>query len=110
LDTGRALVVGVGGIGGAVGTRLSALGARCTGVRRRVNLGPPPGFERVIPLDAIDEALAEHDVVVVAAPQTGSTRGLLTAERLERLPDNAIVVNVARGALVDEEALADRVA
>src|SRR5207237_457303 len=46
----------------------------------------------------------------LAAPQTGSTRGLLTAERLDRLPRSAIVVNVARGTLVDEPALADRIA
>ena len=48
MDTVRALIVGVGGLGGAAAERLSALGARCTGVRRRVALGPPPGFERVV--------------------------------------------------------------
>ncbi len=105
MDTVRALVVGVGGIGGAIGLRLSALGARCTGVRRRVGLGPPPGFERVVGLDELEAELPRHDVVIVAAPQTAETDGLLTAARLDLLPKAAIVVNVARGALVDEEAL-----
>lgn len=110
MDTVRALIVGVGGIGGETGKRLSALGARCTGVRRRVDLGPPPGFERVIPLAGLDEALSQHDVVILAAPLTESTKELLTAARLDLLPRQAIVVNVARGAMVDEAALAARLA
>jgi phosphoglycerate dehydrogenase-like enzyme len=108
MDSVRALIVGVGGIGGAIGERLTALGARCTGVRRRVGLGPPPGFERVIGLDDLEAELPSHDVVVMAAPQTSQTDGLLTAARLDLLPSTAIVVNVARGALLDEEALGVR--
>jgi phosphoglycerate dehydrogenase-like enzyme len=108
MDGVRALIVGVGGIGGAIGERLAALGARCTGVRRRVGLGPPAGFDRVIGLDELETELPNHDVVVVAAPQTSQTDGLLTAARLDLLPATAIVVNVARGALIDEEALAQR--
>ena len=108
MDSVRALIVGAGGIGTAVAERLSALGAQCTAVRRRVALGAPPGFDRVIGLDQIDEALPAHDVVVLAAPLTGQTAGLLTAERLDRLPPTAIVVNVARGALLDEAALVTR--
>ncbi|HSQ28362.1 MAG TPA: D-2-hydroxyacid dehydrogenase [Gemmatimonadaceae bacterium] len=108
MDSVRALIVGAGGIGTAVAERLTALGARCTGVRRRVGLGAPPGFERVIGLNAIDEELPSHDVVVLAAPLTGETAGLLTAERLDLLPQMAIIINVARGALLDEEALVVR--
>lgn len=108
MDSVRALVVGVGGLGGAAGVRLNALGARVTGVRRRVDLGPPPGFERVVSLDQLDAELPNHDVVVLAAPLTGETQGLLTAERLDLLPRNSIVVNVARGAMLDEDALVER--
>ena len=108
MDTVRALIVGTGGLGGETGKRLAALGARVTGVRRRVELGPPPGFERVIALDDIDKALPEHDVVVLAAPFTPATAGLMTAARLDLLPRNAIVVNVARGTLLDEVALVER--
>jgi phosphoglycerate dehydrogenase-like enzyme len=108
MDTVRALIVGTGGLGAETGRRLAALGARVTGVRRRVELGPPSGFDRVIPLSEIDAALPEHDVVVLAAPLTGDTAGLLTAARLDLLPRSSIVVNVARGALVDEVALMER--
>lgn len=108
MNTVRALIVGTGGIGGATAERLTALGARCTGIRRRVHLGVPAGFERVVGLDALDAELPSHDVVVLAAPLTGETSGLLTAERLDLLPSNAIVVNVARGAMLDEDALVER--
>jgi len=108
MDTVRALIVGVGGLGSAAAERLTALGARCTGVRRRVGLGAPPGFARVIGLDQLDAELPSHDVVVLAAPLTNETNGLLTAERLDLLPRSAIIVNVARGAMVDDDALIER--
>jgi len=108
MDSVRALIVGVGGLGGATAERLAALGARCTGVRRRVGLGAPPGFEKVVPLEAIEAELPGHDVVVLAAPLTAETNGLLNAERLDLLPSTAIVVNVARGALLEESALVER--
>ena len=108
MDTVRALIVGVGGLGGAAAQRLTALGARCTGVRRRVELGAPPGFARVIGLDELDAELPSHDVVVLAAPLTDETKELLTAARLGLLPRSAIVVNVARGAMLDEDALIER--
>ena len=108
MDSVHALIIGVGGLGGGAGERLAALGAHCTGVRRRVELGPPPGFERVISLDDIDAELPSHDVVVLAAPLTAETNGVLTADRLDLLPRNSIVVNVARGAMLDQDALAER--
>lgn len=101
----RALVVGAGGIGSAVAQALAAHGVRCTGMRRRPELGAPPGFAQVIGPDALDAALAEADVLVLSAPLTGDTRALMTAERLARLPAGAILVNVGRGQLVDEDAL-----
>jgi phosphoglycerate dehydrogenase-like enzyme len=108
MDSVHALIVGVGGLGGGAGERLSALGAHCTGVRRRVDLGPPPGFERVISLDDLEAELPNHDVVVLAAPLTPQTNRVLTAERLDLLPRNSIVVNVARGAMLDQDALYER--
>jgi phosphoglycerate dehydrogenase-like enzyme len=110
MDTVRALIVGVGGLGGATAERLAALGGRCTGVRRRVGLGAPAGFERVVGLDQLDEELPKHNIVVLAAPLTTETSNLLTAERLDLLPPETIVVNVARGAQLDEDALAARLA
>jgi phosphoglycerate dehydrogenase-like enzyme len=107
LGDTRVLIVGTGGIGQATATRLSSLGATCVGVRRRPELGAPPGFSAVTGPAGLDAELARADVLVLAAPLTSDTGRLMTRERLERLPRGAIVVNVARGALMDEESLAD---
>jgi phosphoglycerate dehydrogenase-like enzyme len=104
------LIVGTGGIGGEVATRLTALGAMCVGIRRRPEMGVPPGFAGVASLDALDDLLPRADALVLAAPFTPLTRGLITAARLDALPAHALVANVARGALLDEAALAERLA
>lgn len=104
----RVLIIGAGGIGTEVATRLSALGARCVGIRRRPERGAPPGFERVAGPDALDGELPLADVVVISAPLTGESRGLMNEARLTFLRKGTILVNVARGALVDEDALAAR--
>jgi phosphoglycerate dehydrogenase-like enzyme len=107
----RILIIGAGGLGEAIAHRFRACGAkRVTGVRRRLHLTPPAAFDDMITLETLDAVLPECDVVVLAAPLTPETRGLLSAERMDCLPPGAIVVNVARGALLDESALADRLA
>ena len=106
----RVLIIGTGGIGTECARRLSALGARCAGVRRHPDRGAPDGFERVVGVDALDAELRVADVVVVAAPLTRESTGLLSAERLKSMAPGAILVNVARGAVVDEAALARQLA
>ena len=101
----QVVVVGTGGIGAAVGRRFHVLGCRCLGVRRRPELGAPAGFARVVGFGEMESILPHGDIVVVTAPLTASTRQLMDAARLALLPDGAIVVNVARGALLDERAL-----
>jgi phosphoglycerate dehydrogenase-like enzyme len=107
LGDTRVVIVGTGGIGQATATRLSGLGAVCIGVRRRPELGVPPGFSAVVAPDGLDGELPGAQVLILAAPLTSGTAHLMTRERLERLPREAIVVNVARGALMDEQAVAD---
>ncbi len=108
LSECRVLVVGAGGLGSEIARRCSAFGARCTGVRRRPELGPPPGFERVVGPDALDAELPAADVLIVSAPSTERTAGLIDARRLDALPAGAIVANVGRGSLMDENAVAER--
>jgi phosphoglycerate dehydrogenase-like enzyme len=102
------LIVGTGGIGTEVATRLAALGAMCVGVRRHPERGAPSGFSRVVGTDRLDEEIPKADVIVLATPLTPESKGLLDRDRLARLKRHAIVVNVARGALIDEDALATR--
>jgi phosphoglycerate dehydrogenase-like enzyme len=104
------LIVGTGGIGVEVATRLTALGATCIGLRRRPEQGVPAGFQRVAGLNSLDALLPAADAIVLAAPLTPATKNLMTGARLDRLPPHAIVVNVARGALLDESELAMRLA
>jgi phosphoglycerate dehydrogenase-like enzyme len=103
----RVLIVGTGGLGGESARRLASLGATCVGVRRRPALGAPEGFTAVVGPEGLDEELPKADVLVLAAPFTADTSEMMTRERLMRLPKGAIVVNVARGALLDEDAIAD---
>jgi phosphoglycerate dehydrogenase-like enzyme len=103
----RILIVGAGGLGGETARRLTCLGATCVGVRRRPQLGAPEGFTEVVGPDGLDAELPKADVLVLAAPLTADTSEMMTRERLTRLPTGAIVVNVARGALLDDDALAD---
>lgn len=108
LGGANAVIIGTGGIGTAIAERFDALGVRCTGVRRRPALGAPPGFDRVVGTGELDGLLPQADIVVLAAPHTPETGQLLDARRLDLLPPRAVLVNVARGALVDEGALAER--
>jgi phosphoglycerate dehydrogenase-like enzyme len=101
------LLVGLGGIGQAAGVRLAALGASVTGVRRHADAPRPPGVAAVHPPSALHALLPTADVVVLTAPQTAATRHLIGAPELALMKETAVVVNVSRGALIDEAALAD---
>lgn len=105
LSALRVLVVGAGGIGSAVARRFTAMGCRCVGIRRRPELGVPEGFARVAGPGALEAELAQADVLVLAAPLTAKNEDLINSRRLSLLPTGAIVVNVARGALISDVAL-----
>ena len=100
-------VFGLGGIGGAIARRGAALGMSVAGVRRRPARGGPPGVRWVGGLGDLPRLAAESDCLVIAAPHTAETRGAVSRAVLERLPHDAIVVNVSRGTLLDETALLD---
>lgn len=102
----RILIVGAGGLGTAVATRLSALGATCVGVRRKPERGAPEGFASVVGPASLDDELRVADVVVLTAPATAESIGMITAARLELMHPGSVLVNVARGTLVDQDALA----
>ncbi|SFC59335.1 Lactate dehydrogenase [Nocardioides terrae] len=102
-------VIGLGEIGATVARTASALGMRVRAVRRNPAAAPPPG----VTLDWVGgeadlpELLATSDVVVVTVPLDESTRGLIDATALARMRPDALLINVSRGAVVDEQALHD---
>jgi len=100
-------LLGLGSIGRGVATRAAALGMRVMGVRGNPEKGVPAGVQQVFPMAQLDDVLAQSDYVVLSLPVTPETRGLMNADRLGRMKRDACLVNVGRGPLVDEVALAE---
>lgn len=97
----RALVVGTGPIGRAIGRRLAAAGMTVEGVGR-TGRETDPDLGVVLPFASLDEGLAAADYVVLAAPLTDLTRGMIDARALGRMRPSARLINVGRGPLVVE--------
>lgn len=100
------LVLGMGDIGGEFGKRCKALGAKVIGVRRS-NRQKPDYADEVHLLEDLDQLLPQADVVAVTLPGTEATRGLMNRERLAKMKEGAVLLNVGRGYIVDTEALCD---
>jgi phosphoglycerate dehydrogenase-like enzyme len=105
LDETTLVVVGLGTIGTRVAALASGLGMRVVGVRKRLGVAAPPGVAEVLPVERLAEALPQADAIVLAIPRTHDNRVLLGASELALMRPTALVVNVARGQLVDETAL-----
>ena len=109
LDGKTACVVGAGGIGQDVGRLCAALGMRVLGTRRHVEPGAPlpAGFASMGTTADLNAYLAESDFVVICAQFTSETSRLINKERFAAMKPGAILVNVARGEIIDEDALLD---
>ena len=100
------LVLGMGDIGGEFPARCKALGAKVIGVRRSPR--PCPEYaDEVHLLEDLDSLLPQADVVAITLPGTDATRGLMSRERLAKMKEGAVLLNVGRGFIVDTEALCD---
>ena len=100
------LVLGMGDIGGEFAARCKALGAKVIGVRRSPR--PCPEYaDEVHLLEDLDSLLPQADVVAITLPGTDATRGLMSRERLAKMKEGAVLLNVGRGFIVDTEALCD---
>jgi len=95
-------LVGLGGIGGAVATRAQAFDMPVRALRRNASLGAPDGVELAADLT---DLLASADHLVLAAPGTDATHHLLDADAFARVKPGMHLVNIARGSLVDQDAL-----
>jgi D-3-phosphoglycerate dehydrogenase len=96
-------IVGAGGIGSAMIPAFVGLGAEVIAVTRRGL--PVEGAARTLPADRVGEVFAAADHVVLAAPATSQTKALVGAEQLAALGPQGWLVNIARGSLVDTDAL-----
>jgi len=96
-------IVGLGDIGRDIARAARGLGMRVLGVTRRGR--PVREAARVYPVSAMARALGEADFVVVLLPLTTETRGIIGAAALDAMKPSAWLINIARGAVVDEAAL-----
>ncbi|MBL28434.1 MAG: dehydrogenase [Rhodospirillaceae bacterium] len=98
--TGRVGIVGYGKIGRCAAQIFAGFGVEVVRLERKGQDDPN------VPALALDELLSTSDVVVVTLPATAETRGLIDARRVGLLKDDAVLVNVARGGIVDDAAVA----
>lgn len=105
LKDSTVAVVGLGSIGKAVVSRLEAFDVETVGVRYTPEKGGPT--DEVYGFDEIHEAVTDADYVVLACPLSDSTEGLMDEEVFMTLPSEAQLINVARGPVVDTDALLD---
>ena len=108
LAGGTVLIVGAGGIGRALIGLLKPFGAEVIAVTRRGReIAEPARPARTLPADRLGEVWGEARHVVIAAPATDGTRRLVGAPELAAMREDAWLVNVARGSLVDTDALVE---
>ncbi|AKG21452.1 D-2-hydroxyacid dehydrogenase [Calothrix sp. 336/3] len=108
LANSTILILGTGSIGRAIASRAKAFGMRVWGSRRHPE--PLPNFDRIVGSNGLGsdgwyELLPGVDFLVVATPLTPETKGLIDTRVLRSLPPHAYLINIARGAIVDESAL-----
>jgi phosphoglycerate dehydrogenase-like enzyme len=99
-------IVGLGRIGRELARRCRAFDMRVVATRRSAKkVTRARNVDKVVPREQLPELLAESDFVVVAVPLTPETRGLIGEKELRAMKPTAYLINIARGAIVDEEAL-----
>ena len=105
-------IVGAGGIGQEVAKLCAAAGMRVVGTRRSAvrNQDLPAGFARLESRDALNELLRHADFVAITCPWTKETTHLLGREAFSALPHGAVLVNISRGEIIDEDALLNALA
>lgn len=103
LTNATLLIIGAGGIGQAIATRASAFGMSVWGSRKRTD--PLPGFEKMVGREDWRSLLPDADYVVLATPLTSQTQGMINAKVLRSMRSTAYLINIARGAVIDETAL-----
>ena len=97
-------IIGLGAIGRAVAERAKALGMQVIGTRK--NWKRSENFvDQLLPPEQMDTLLSQSDVVVVACPLTEETKGLIGKEQLRKMKPTAFLINIARGKIIDEQAL-----
>lgn len=106
LDGGTALILGYGAIGQRVARVCQAMGMRILAIRRHMGAPAPTDIVAEIhPPDHLHHLLLQANALIITLPQTSETEDLIGAAELDMLPRGALLVNIGRGAIVEEAAL-----
>ncbi len=98
-------IVGYGDIGRAVATRVRPLGMKVLALKRHISSSPDPLIEQTYGPDGLIEMFSRSDYVVVAAPLTAETRGMIAERQFAAMKSTGVVINVGRGPIIKEEAM-----
>lgn len=98
-------LVGLGSIGRNLASRASAMGMKVIATREHADRPKPQHVDEVFPTSQLDELLSRSDYVVLSAPVTPATRGMIARAQFSAMKKDAYLINVGRGPLVDEPAL-----
>ena len=101
-------LIGCGTIATSLAGMLRPLGVRIIATRRDAQQPPPPAIDAVFPISDLDVLLGQSDHVVLTLPLTRETRNILNRERIAAMKPGSVLHNVARGGLLDEDALIER--
>lgn len=102
MTNSRVAIVGAGNVGQEVARRFHAMGCKTIGFDIHTN--PTDGFDEMMLTTSLCKAVDSMDVVIVTAPLLPSTKGLISREVMLAMKKNSVIVNIARGGLIDQEA------
>ena len=108
LHNKTVVIVGCGNVGTECAKRFAAFGCHVIGVD--IVVREDDNYQQMLPLKQLDDSLPTADIVILTLPLTDETRHLLDSRRLSLLKNHAIVVNIARGAVVEQSALSNELA
>lgn len=104
--TGKtAAIIGFGNVGSEIAKRLKAFAVNIIAVSRRVTISEY--VDEYISLSELDSAMEKSDIIILALPLTKETKHIINKDRLDRIKNQPILINIARGGLIDETALID---
>lgn len=109
IEGATVLVVGLGNIGSDFARKVKALGAYTIGIKRDTSI-KPDYIDELYTLDRIDDIIQNCDVIALSVPNDASTYKLMNRERISKMKNGAVLLNVGRGAAIDTDAMTQAVA
>lgn len=106
IENARVLTIGLGDIGGQFARRCKLLGAYCIGIKRSIQ-EKPSYIDELYTMDSLDSVLPMADVVALSLPNSPESYHIMDAERLNKMKNGGVLLNVGRGNAIDTDALVD---